>query len=150
MSNTPMWHPSWWTQEVHGSAWDRVKDAMERDWTQTKHELGIGGHELNQSISDTTKQAAGSEPIPAPGAANPPKVIGDWSEAEIPYGFGHAARRQFDTQHPQWTPELEEELRQEWGASPVHGPIDWNDAKPLVHRGYDYDENAKTWPVHLV
>jgi hypothetical protein len=148
MSKSPSWRPSWWNEEVHGSAWNRVKEAMERDWTQTKHELGVGGHELNQTAADTAKQASGSEPIPPLEQANPPKVIGDWSEAEIPYGYGHAARRQFGSQHPQWTPELEDQLRRGWGASQTHAPIDWNAAKPLVRRGYDYDETAKSWPAH--
>ena len=143
MNSTSNWHPSWWKQEEHGSAWDRVKDAMERDWTQTKHELGVGGHQLNQTIADTAKQVAGTEPIPSPHQANPPKVIGEWSEAEVPYGYGHAARRQFGALHPQWTPELETQLGAEWTDS-AHGAIEWHVAKPLVRRGYEHDGNAKT------
>ena len=145
MSTNQNWHPSWWKNDVHGSAWERVKDAMQRDWSQTKHELGVGGHELNQTATDTAKQVTGAEPIPDLNHANPPKVIGEWNEAEIPYGYGHAARRQFGSQHPNWTPELEAELRREW-TGPAHGPIDWNAARPLVRRGYDYDEKANTWP----
>ena len=32
--------PSWWNEEKHGSAWDRVKQAMKRDWEQTKNDVG--------------------------------------------------------------------------------------------------------------
>ena len=28
----PTWRPSWWKAEVHGSAWERVREAMQRDW----------------------------------------------------------------------------------------------------------------------
>ena len=145
MSTNSDWHPAWWTDEVHGDAWNRVKGAIARDWAQTRHELGLGGHELNQTIADTARQAVGAEPIPTPDQANPPKVIGEWTEAEIPYGYGHAARTQYGAQHPEWTPELEVQLRGEW-ALQSHGPVDWNVAAPLVRRGYDHDSHAKTWP----
>ena len=47
---TMKWQPAWWNDN-HASAWDRVKEAMRRDWEQTKHDLHIkGGHELNQDI----------------------------------------------------------------------------------------------------
>ena len=55
------WRPSWWSDEVHGSAWERAQEAMRRDWAQTKHDLHLGGHEMNQSLTDTLKQAAGQE-----------------------------------------------------------------------------------------
>ena len=141
------WHPDWWKQDVHGSAWDRVKDAMQRDWTQTRHDLGIGGHELNQAVGDTARQIAGTEPMPGPEQSNPPRVIGDWDDAEVPYGYGHAARTQFGDIHPQWTPALEDELGRLWKAG-VHGPIDWSVAMPLVRRGYDYESGATTLPGH--
>ena len=61
---TSTWQPSWWN-DSHGSAWDRIKEALKRDWEQTKQDLSLPhGHELNQSVTDTIKQAAGSEPIP--------------------------------------------------------------------------------------
>ena len=146
MNDKDNWQPKWWSQEVHGTAWERVKEAMERDWIQSKHELGLGGHELNQSAADTMKQAAGMATIPPFEQANPPRVIGSWREAELPYGYGHAARLQFHPGRSQWTPELEESLKLEWDGAPVHAPIDWNSVKNLIRRGYDYDEKTKNWP----
>ena len=68
------WHSGSWA-EFHGSAWDRLKEALRRDWEQTKHDLHLkGGHELNQGLMDTIDQAAGSEAIPASNRPNPPKV----------------------------------------------------------------------------
>ena len=56
--------PSWWT-EAHTSNWDNVKGALERDWEQTKRDLSTSeGHQLNQGLSDTLKQASGQERVP--------------------------------------------------------------------------------------
>lgn len=66
--------PSWWTEERHGSAWGRVKEAMKRDWEQTKHDLRMGGRELDQDVDDTVKQAAGKEAIPPRAVPNAPHM----------------------------------------------------------------------------
>jgi hypothetical protein len=66
--------PSWWTEERHGSAWGRVKEAMKRDWEQTKHDLRLGGRELGQDVDDTVKQAAGKEAIPSRAVPNAPHM----------------------------------------------------------------------------
>jgi len=87
---------------------------MRRDWMQTKHDLGVGGHELNQSATDTLKQAAAEQHLPTINETNPPKVIGEWDEAEIPYGYGYAARKHLGAQHPVWNDRLEAKLEKEW------------------------------------
>ncbi|HET9508891.1 MAG TPA: hypothetical protein VFO81_13165 [Gaiellaceae bacterium] len=44
---------------------DRIGDALERDWEQTKSDLpGLDGEDLDQDVDDTAKQAAGTERIP--------------------------------------------------------------------------------------
>jgi hypothetical protein len=44
-----------------------TKDALKRDWEQTKSDLpGMEGKDLDQDVDDTVKQAAGKEPVPAP------------------------------------------------------------------------------------
>ena len=59
--------PTWWTDQ-HTSAWERVKEAFQRDWEQTKSDFtATGSKDLKQSASDTLKQSFGSEPIPPPG-----------------------------------------------------------------------------------
>ncbi len=63
MANAPN-TPSWWT-EKHSSRWDDVKGALERDWEQTKSDLSQGtGHQLNQGLADTLKQAVGADAVP--------------------------------------------------------------------------------------
>ena len=48
-----------------GDTAERAKEALERDWEQTKHDLpGMEGKDLDQDASDTVKQATGKEPIP--------------------------------------------------------------------------------------
>jgi len=45
---------------------DRTKDALERDWEQTKSDLpGLEGEDLDQDVDDTVKQAAGKESVPS-------------------------------------------------------------------------------------
>ena len=49
---------------------EKVKEALKRDWEQTKHDLTRKGTDLHQDVSDTVKQATGKEPIPAPSIPN--------------------------------------------------------------------------------
>lgn len=52
----------------------KVKEALKRDWEQTKHDFNKkSGQELNQDVGDTVKQATGADPIPAPSVPSPAK-----------------------------------------------------------------------------
>ncbi|MGH8516252.1 MAG: hypothetical protein ACREUE_02215, partial [Panacagrimonas sp.] len=84
-----MKNPTWWTQE-HDSRWDRVKSAFRRDWEQTKHDFGSSSaRDLQQSASDTVKQAAGKQQS----AGTMPRRSFD--EAESALRFGHGAKSQY-------------------------------------------------------
>ena len=49
-----------------------AKDALKRDWEQTKEDLpGVEGQELDQDADDTLKQAVGKEEPPPEGVPNP-------------------------------------------------------------------------------
>ncbi|MEO7112691.1 MAG: hypothetical protein ABI183_19755, partial [Polyangiaceae bacterium] len=86
-------HPSWWTKD-HSTSWDKVKEAFHRDWEQTKADLSKkAGHELNQNVGDTVKQAAGKEAIPAGNAPNPSQANFDDFAPAIE--LGHAARMHY-------------------------------------------------------
>ena len=51
---------------------DRVGEALERDWEQTKSDLpGLEGKDLDQDAGDTIGQATGREPLPAEGERDP-------------------------------------------------------------------------------
>ena len=129
------WKPNWWTAD-HGSAWERTKEALKRDWEQTKKDLHAGGKNLGQNVDDTVAQAAGAVPIPAPDQNNPAHVIGNWDEVELPLGYGYGARSQYGTQHPKWTNEIEGKLRSEWDGDKTGRK--WDDVKSFVRRGYEY------------
>ena len=44
---------------------DDAKDALKRDWEQTKSDMpGMEGKDLDQDVDDTVKQAAGKERVP--------------------------------------------------------------------------------------
>jgi hypothetical protein len=135
--STGSWRPSWWTEETHGSAWERVKEALRRDWEQTKKDLHLGGHELNQGLTDTLKQATGKQSIPPDDGPNPPKVIGDWDDIELPMGYGYNARQYYGTQHSDWDDELEGKLKTEWESAKATGHRGWNDVKQFVRHGYE-------------
>jgi hypothetical protein len=135
---TMRWQPPWWNDQ-HANSWERVKEAMRRDWEQTKQDLHVkGGHELNQNVGDTVKQAAGKEAIPPADKANPPKVIGEWNDVELPYQYGFGARDKYGSQHTAWSRELEDTLRKEWDTGRDLTHKDWDDVKGYVRRGYEY------------
>jgi hypothetical protein len=132
------WHPTWWN-EASMTAWERVKEAMHRDWVQTKHDLGAkDGHYLKQGVADTVKQMTGSVPIPQPDQPNPVNVVGNWDDIELPVGYGYAARERHGASAPQWSDTLEAELRMEWEGGPVLPEKSWNDVSPYVRHGYEY------------
>ncbi|APR85456.1 Hypothetical protein A7982_10805 [Minicystis rosea] len=132
------WHPTWWSND-DDDAWARVKEAIRRDWEQTKHDLHLpGGHELNQGASDTVRQALHRQPIPADDRPNPPKVIGTWDDIEGPVAYGYGARRRYGEQHPDWSERLEMDLRLEWEKGKQDLRRAWDDIKRHVQHGYDY------------
>ncbi|MDP2316498.1 MAG: hypothetical protein Q8P41_26625 [Pseudomonadota bacterium] len=72
MTATETNNPRWWG-DSHTSNWDRIKEAMRRDWEQTKSDLTGGdmGTDLRQDASDTLDQARGKQPIPMGDVPNP-------------------------------------------------------------------------------
>lgn len=123
--------PNWWN-DSHESAWERVKEALRRDWEQTKSDLGAKGASLNQSVSDTVKQALGKEPVPPPTVPNPPSTTERWEDVEPAVRYGYSARRQYE--NAEWDDSVEQKLREEW--SSIHPQRDWLEARPFVHRGF--------------
>jgi hypothetical protein len=131
-----MKNPKWWTEE-HTSTWDRVKDAMKRDWEQTKADFSkTAGKELDQSAGDTVKQAAGKEAIPGPNTPNPkPMKETDWDHAAGRYRYGVGARKQYGGADGRWDDRLEGRLASEW--KDLEGETTWDEAKANVRRGYE-------------
>jgi hypothetical protein len=130
--------PPWWTRD-HASAWERVREAVRRDWEQTKHDLALeGGHELNQGVSDTVKQALGKENIPTDDRPNPPKVIGSWDDVEAAVEYGYGARRTYGVHHPSWSQQLEAQLKQDWRVIKTSANRTWEEMKRWVRHGYEY------------
>jgi hypothetical protein len=137
---TSTWQPKWWTKEKHESAWERVKDAMQRDWEQTKADFGAGGRELDQDVDDTLKQAAGKDVIPPPATPNAPGGTPqkrDWKDVEGAYRYGYGARQQYGAQHADWNDKLEGTLQSEWEELKDSGRVGWHDVKKWVRSGYD-------------
>ena len=134
------WSAAYWKNEQHGTAWDRVKEALQRDWEQTRVDLGSGGKELNQEISDTVKQATGNEPIPPVSVPNPqPRVAethASWADAETALRYGVGARHQYNTMPRIWDPALETKLASEWDDERTGKSF--AAVRPWVRHGWEY------------
>jgi hypothetical protein len=130
--------PKWWTED-HGTQWGNLKDALKRDWEQTKKDLNVGGKELHQSVGDTLKQAGGGEAIPpwnATGTAT--GTDHSWDDAEQPLMYGVGAHHQYGAQHAAWNERLEATLKTDWEESTGGGKRKWEDVKTLVQHGYEH------------
>jgi len=121
--------PAWWDQQ-YDSAWERIREALRRDWEQTKADLCSSGKELNQDLGDTIEQAIGTKPIPPP---NQPVPDTDWSDAESAMRYGYGARRQYADEN-EWNDRLEAKLRDEWTV--LEPDRRWDEAKPQIKRGW--------------
>ena len=136
------WHPSWWN-DADGSTWDRAREAVRRDWEQTKHDLHLeGGHELNQSVGHTVRQAFGKDRIAPNARPNPAKVIGDWDDVDLPVGYGYGARRMYGVEHPTWDADVESTLRTEWESNRAAKGGAWEDVKVHVRHGYEFEPRS--------
>lgn len=132
------WHPSYWEKNTHGSSWEQVKAAMQRDWEQTKSDFNAGGQELKQDVSDTVMQATGKVPIPADGLANPDPVVKAplWADAEAGVRYGYGAHQQYATaNHGKWNDALEVKLSTEWDETLTGKPFSL--VRPYVRHGWN-------------
>lgn len=144
---TTRFQPSWWNEQQHGNAWQRVKEAMRRDWEQTKNDFTPGARDLQQDVDDTLKQATGRAPIPPAGEVTPASKrearraakraeAPPWDDVESPLAYGYAARSYYATSYPHWDDRLENELRHEWTTAHPDGRP-WDEVKGHVRRGFD-------------
>jgi hypothetical protein len=125
-------NPSWWTNE-NDSSWDRVKEAMKRDWDQTKHDFGGNEPDTNQKIGNTVRQAEGKEAIP-------PRRVSTYDEIEPASRFGYGAHSRYGKQHPTWDAKLEAELRSEWEKLEPNRKSNWTQDRDAIHYGWEYEE----------
>lgn len=125
--------PKWWTAANHESAWDRVKEALKRDWEQTKSDLSVGGDDLHQDVDDTVKQAVGTDVVPPRGVPTAPggSKRRNWTDVEASLRYGVGARAEYKKP---WN-EVEHVLRGEWSQFAVGET--WEDVHREVRRGYE-------------
>jgi hypothetical protein len=109
--------PTWYTND-HDSTWERVKGAFRNDWEQTKHDFGSkDARDLNQDVDDTLKQAAGAQE--------------SFENREQAFKFGHAAQRQYRSQHSTWNDDLDQTLRNDYGP-------DYDRDRQFIRHAYEY------------
>lgn len=124
--------PHWWTHEIE-SAWQRVREAVRRDWEQTKHDLDHFKHDLNEA----KKQAAAIREDASPEGTEPHPRLAAFADYEPGYRFGYGARERYGGQFPEWTAELEDRLQKDWRATGGAGPGDWRRYQQAVRHGWD-------------
>ena len=120
-------NPTWWTEQ-HDSAWERVKAAFKRDWDQTKHDLGGNRPDTDQDVDNTVRQAAGKEAIP-------PRGQPTFEDHEPAYKFGYGARSKYQGKYTQWDPNLEAQLRKDWG-----DVDDWEENRAHIRKGWEFQK----------
>lgn len=140
--NAEFKNPSWWN-ESHTSGWDRTKEALRRDWEQTKADLSKGGQELNQDVGDTVKQASGKQAIPGRNVPNPPDYDDyddvDFSNAEPALRYGYGARQYYGDSD--WNDDVEGKLRKDW-ESAGNSDSTWEKIKRSVRKGWESAKRA--------
>jgi hypothetical protein len=124
--------PRWWNNQ-HESTWERMREAMRRDWEQTKADFTKNkkGADLNQDVDDTVKQAAGKDPIPPRGV---PNYDDDWDSIEPAVRYGVGAREYY-ADYNDWDDELEGKLRTDWESTNTGSS--WDKVKMHVRRGWE-------------
>lgn len=132
-------NPTWWTVE-NDTAWERTKQAMQRDWDQTKHDLGGKQPDTNQGVGNTIKQAAGSEAIP-------PRNEPTYESVEPAHRFGYGARSKYGATHTDWDDTLEATLRQDWEGGPVANKDAWARDRAAIRYGWDYGAKQDKTPA---
>jgi hypothetical protein len=115
-------NPRWW-REDHTSAWTRIKEAMKRDWEQTKHDFSKkSGQELNQDAGDTLKQMSGKEPV------------GEWNSVEPAMRFGYGAGNNYKDDMA--FDAREKDLERDWNDMKPSRP--WAESRDYVRRGWEW------------
>lgn len=107
-------YPSWWNA-THTSTWETVKEALRRDWEQTRHDLSGGryGQDLNQDIDDTLDQMAGDQSIPPAGVPNPL----DGPELHDKVRHAQAEMRDVEADYEAGATDTADRLVRSWGRS---------------------------------
>ncbi len=126
-----------WSTVARSLEWAPIKEALRRDWEQTKHDLGLKwAADLNQNVGNTIAQAVSVEPIPTRHVANQPDVWSD--EAAIRFGYGCALSATYH--QDEWNGSLERCLETDWHALATGRT--WPDVRLAVRYGWTRAKRA--------
>jgi hypothetical protein len=117
--------------------WEHVKQALQRDWAQTRADFSGGGKELHQNVGDTVKQATGRQPIPPKGVPNPTRALSpqDWERAEPAVRYGFNSHAELGTNHTMWSDELDRKLAHGWNERATG--MKYDDVREAVKVGWN-------------
>lgn len=108
--------------------------AMQRDWDQTKHDMGGNEPDTNQNVANTTRQAAGAEPIPSRGKPA-------YEEIESAHRFGYGARLKYGAEYPEWNEALESRLANDWRATEPMRKQTWMQDRAAIRYAWDWQHD---------
>lgn len=133
-SHRSIGHPPWWG-DYHRSAWERLMEALRRDWEQTKADLTASrGQDLHQGALDTVKQALGLSRIPLFTSEPTEHPVQDhWYHVHRAVRYGYGSYLQYD-EHEEWSGELESKLQAEW--EEMKSSHRWDSAREHVVAGW--------------
>jgi hypothetical protein len=156
-------NPSWWTPQGD-AAWDRVKDAVRREWAQAalpaqvvmealraqpssaslaplwkseaaSRRMAEAEEQLAGHFADVQRDAALENERQHGGSVNPELRDVHWLKVEPATRYGFLARHRPESPR-QWDHHVEDELRTEW--NDLRMEASWEDSLAHVRRGWDH------------
>jgi len=107
-----------YSAETEMSTWERIKKAFANDWEQTRADFGSrNARDLNQDVDDTVKQMAGTDDA--------------FENREQAFRFGYNAQQRYTSDYPQWSDELDHQLRDEYEG-------DYESDRRYIQHAYGY------------
>lgn len=123
---------------AHPLDWAHVREALRRDWEQTRHDLGLKwSQDLNQNLGDTIAQAARVDPIPGRHVANEASAWSD--EAAMRFGYACARSQKYYLQN-EWDAAFEASLKADWHA--LATSREWPEVRLAVRYGWARGKTA--------
>jgi hypothetical protein len=124
-------NPDWWNHD-YDSAWDRVKEALKKDWERTKRQFGGDQSDASQKYGSTLSPAEGNETT-----AHHDQPT--YEEVEPAHRFGFGARSKYGPKYNSWDEDLEFQLKQEWEIVEPKRRQTWMQDRAAIRYGWEFE-----------
>jgi hypothetical protein len=127
-------NPGWWTRD-HETAWNCVKEAMKRDWMQTKRDWSGDEIDVPQNTGTTLRQTIVRKIL----SPCDQLAYETWEPA---YRFGYGARLKFGSEYSAWNTNLEICLARDWRSINATRRQTWDQDREAIRYGWNYNEEV--------